>query len=415
MSEKQKITLKTIKVGDIVPDLHGDEHEINQELYDLLHKYKQKEGKSPIRGGKITGTFIHQNWRIEVKREKVEKKELENKKFILMLKALNAKLGIKISGRGWCYLLEGEKLIDKSQFGVIQDKINGCRKNGLLPIDFTAEDETRQFYNVEELEIDYIDPKEFIYDQVKDVKKLFQNKNDVSFWKFQKYYIQVLVEKGDLVNLFGSYCKFFHIPIANAKGRSDINQRNLMAQRFKEAEELGKKPVLLYYSDFDPAGLKIVDDMMNNLKQIEKGTGWNPENLIIDRFGLSIEFIDDNDVLWIDNLVTGGNRNLGELYEKYKAGTLTKKEKMYDYEIKYIEEYGIRKCEANAILPVREKAQEHLVLAIKRYLGGECFDEYNKELKRNKKEVKDMMKAVKFRKRISRILRDVFELEDNFN
>jgi len=414
MSEKpkQKITLESIKIGDIVLDLHGDEHEITQELYNRLHKYNQKEGKSPIYRNKITGTFIHKNWRKEVKREKKEKKELETEKFILMLKSLNAKLDFKISGRGWCYILEGEGIIDKSQFKQTEVKINNCRKIGLLPIDFTIEDETRQFYNVEPLQIDYINPKEFIYEQLVPVKKLYQNKDDISFWNFQDCYIQVITEKADIVNLFYDICEECHIPIANAKGRSDINQRNLLVQRFKKAEELGKTPILLYYADHDPAGIKIVDDMMNNLRQIEKATGWNPKNLIIDRFGLTKEFIDAYDLTWIDNLITGGKRDLGKLYEKYEAGTLGKKETLYQYEIDYIEKYGPKKCEVNAVLKISDIAREHLRDTINIYLGNECFDEYNIELEKNRKEVKDMLRSVKFRNRISRILRDVFELEE---
>ena len=70
-----------------------------------------------------------------------------------MVKFVN-QVGFKISARGWCYQLEGFGLIIKSQFGRIENLINECRKNGMLPIDFIAEEEARKFSGVE-------DPMEF--------------------------------------------------------------------------------------------------------------------------------------------------------------------------------------------------------------------------------------------------------------
>jgi len=43
---------------------------------------------------------------------------------------------VKYSSKGWCYLLEGLRKIDKGDFDACQKAINNCRKIGLLPIDF---------------------------------------------------------------------------------------------------------------------------------------------------------------------------------------------------------------------------------------------------------------------------------------
>lgn len=56
----------------------------------------------------------------------------------------------KISSRGWAYLLEGERYINKNQFDKIQDAINDCRKCGLLPVDLVQEEAGRLFSGVEE-------------------------------------------------------------------------------------------------------------------------------------------------------------------------------------------------------------------------------------------------------------------------
>jgi len=261
------------------------------------------------------------------------------------------------------------------------------------------------FLNVENLKEEYEKPIDYIIAYLEVDKKLDEMKKDVAFWESQEYYLQMMVEKIDVRNLFHDICEKYHIPIANAKGWSDINSRNNIAQRFKEAEEIGLKPVFLYYGDFDPAGIRISDKIMDNLKSIEKGTEWNPKNLIVDRFGLTINFIDNNNILWIDNLITGGKRNLGNLYQQYKKGK--EKVKIFDYEIAYIEKHGIRKCEANAILPIRKIAITQCENTIRKYLGDNPFDVYDKKIKENQKEITELMESVDFKERIQELIDNI--------
>ena len=65
---------------------------------------------------------------------------------------------IKASARGWAYLLEGQKLngktITKADFDQIESSVNKCRKDGLIPVDFVAEEEARGFDGVEEPDTD---------------------------------------------------------------------------------------------------------------------------------------------------------------------------------------------------------------------------------------------------------------------
>ena len=311
----------------------------------------------------------------------------------------------KISARGWCYLLEGFGVITKDRFDKCFKIINLCRKEGYLPVDFTAQDEARAFFNLEKLTKDYKEPIDYIYERLDYIKDIDETKDDISFWESQKYYIQMMAEKIDVRNLFRDITKKYHIPISNARGWSDMRSRNKLIQRFKEAEEIGLIPVLLYYGDFDPAGIKIAETFKKNIKDLEKATKWNPKNLIIDHFGLTIDFIDENNILWIDNLITGGKRNLGKLYNQYKKGK--KNVKIFDYEIKYIEQYGIRKCEANAILPFRKIAIKGCEDVIRKYLGNKPFEVYDKKVEENRKEITDLMETVDFKERIQELIDDI--------
>ena len=60
------------------------------------------------------------------------------REFCGALLELQSGLDFKASARGWCYMLEPYGLA-KGDFDKAEKLINGCRKNGSLPLDFTAE------------------------------------------------------------------------------------------------------------------------------------------------------------------------------------------------------------------------------------------------------------------------------------
>ena len=52
-------------------------------------------------------------------------------------------IGFKVSSRGWCYIMEQAGIITKQNFNKVEQMLNRCRKTGLLPVDFVAEEEAR--------------------------------------------------------------------------------------------------------------------------------------------------------------------------------------------------------------------------------------------------------------------------------
>src|SRR5512139_3615402 len=68
--------------------------------------------------------------------------------FVDLLLQMDSTLDFKVCARGGCYQLEPHGLY-KGDFDDAEDLINYCRKEGLLPIDFVAEDEGRSFDCVE--------------------------------------------------------------------------------------------------------------------------------------------------------------------------------------------------------------------------------------------------------------------------
>jgi hypothetical protein len=286
--------------------------------------------------------------------------------FVRLLKMLDHEIGFKVSSRGWCYILENRRMINKNQFDRVSDAINDCRREGLLPVDFVAEESSRAFNGVEHPSDETME--ELLARMLRDVldgSRYFTP----DWWEGEKYYIQVVVEKVDLVSLFQPVCSLYHIPIANSKGWSSILQRAEYAKRFKAAEDAGLECVLLYCGDHDPDGLRISDTIKKNLEQIQdvvwgdRSGGYDPADLIIDRIGLNYDFILENDFTWIDNLITGNTAKHMDLSNP------THPNHYQDYVQNYLNNYGARKCEANAIVTAPQAAQELITFSIEKYLG----------------------------------------------
>lgn len=280
---------------------------------------------------------------------------------------------VKYSSRGWSYLLEGLGKFSKGEFDSCQKAINDCRKIGLLPIDFVAEDQdiTRRFSGIHEAS----DPTVLLEKVKGEVEDMLRNlpASTTDYWIGEEYYVMVCVEKGDLVNLFKPICYEYHVPIVSSKGWAPILLRAHIANLSKMAEERDLKPVLLLFYDHDPAGLKITSTFRKNLSDCERGTGLNPDKLIIERFGLNNDDIDRHNLTWIENLKTGSGRESTD----------------YDY----IQKYGKRKCESNALFKNDEtlRAGEEICRnAIEKYYGKDARERFRKKEEASKQEFKEV-------------------------
>ena len=314
---------------------------------------------------------------------KGKNKQEEMIDFAEYIKQLDKQVGFAMSARGWGYLLEGEGLIDKSEIDLVEKTVNLCREQGLVPIDFTADEAARAFDVVdipcEDTPIQHM--KQYL-EAVMHCDRWYE----CDWWDGEEYYIQMLVEKIDLKSLFKPICKQFHIPIATSKGWSSMRQRAEYARRFKEAEEKGLECVLLYCGDHDPDGLRISDFIRSNLDALQNiywkdGTeGYDPENLIIDRFGLNYDFIINNKLTWIENLITGSGNNL--------ASDSHKNHKM-PYVQEYLAKVGARKCEANALVKNPEAGRQLCTEAIIKYVGTEALDRFQEKRNQVKTELNE--------------------------
>ena len=303
---------------------------------------------------------------------------------------ISERIGFKVSSRGWCYLMEQAGYINKNEFDKVENWINRCRKDGALPVDFVAEEEARLFKGVEKPSTGTTeDTLDWMLRDVLEGDKYYTP----DWWRGEKFYIQVVVEKIDLKTLFEDVCKQYHSPIANARGWSSILQRADYARRFKEAEDMGLQCILLYCGDHDPDGLRISDTIRKNLEQIQDITwsdgkdGYNPRNLRIERFGLNYDFIIKHKLTWIDNLITGNQNKLMDLSKPNHPNH------KLPYVQQYLKKVGARKCEANAIVTIPDVARDLIDESITNILGNDAISRFAKKRQEAREEYRGYLES----------------------
>ena len=322
-----------------------------------------------------------------------EKRKLQLEEFASTLMKIQDIIVEKYGSRGWCYILEVQRLINKDEFDKLEKLINDLRKQGYLPINFTAQDTARDFLHRLPDEEDVGD---YICGWVDHAETGIIEEYAHDFLMGQDYYLIVMVEKIDLKILFRNICKELQIPIANCRGWSDINSRAELIKHIKKAKDRGQTPVLLYCGDYDPSGLEISNTIKKNLNDLEKATGYNADDLIIDRFGLNKEFIIENKLTWIDNLITGtGGRIAEEIDGEIVQGRTKKGRPHPDFNKTstqaYLKENGVRKVEANALVVAPKKAAELLMNTIHKYIPQDEIKTYLKQRKQKREEIKSIL------------------------
>jgi len=304
---------------------------------------------------------------------------------------INSRLDFRVSSRGWCYILE-EHGLGKGDFDRAQRVINDCRKAGLLPLNICADDGGRKAVHLDEASAN-LNPYSIDDEVERELENIETARADAieaagwdyspyGFWHAQDTYVEMLVEKIDLKELFSGICADFCIPIANSRGWPDINSRASMMQRFANMEAEGKQCVLLYCGDHDPAGLQISESLRGMFLDLAHAVGWHPGRLIIDRFGLDEGFITEHRLSWIDGLETGSGRSL----ENPRHPDHQK-----PYVQDYLRQFGARKVEANALVVRPDAARQLCRVAITEYVDDDAPLQYSRARGSAQQQIKEMV------------------------
>jgi len=100
----------------------------------------------------------------------------------------------------------------------------------------------------------------------------------------------------------------------------------------------------------------------------------------IHRFGLNKPFIDDNDLTWVDNLETGSDNDTSLADPSHSDHNK-------DYVQNWLDEIGVRKVEANALVTDPEAGRALLRDTVERYLTDDAEQRYEEIQDESKKEL----------------------------
>lgn len=87
-------------------------------------------------------------------------------------------------------------------------------------------------------------------------------------WENQPYYPEVFIEKKALEGVFYKTCKSHDVALGACKGYPSLTFLHEASIRFKQAEERGKQPVIIYFGDYDPSGEDIPRALKENLEAL---------------------------------------------------------------------------------------------------------------------------------------------------
>jgi hypothetical protein len=289
--------------------------------------------------------------------------------------------GIRWSTRGWCYSLE-EFGLGKNDFDAAENIIVYLRKEGIVPLDAVLEDAAREWSGFESL--DYPSVTDEAQSILNSIGAYIRWYRPISFWDTQDAFVCMAVEKRDLISIFQPICREYHVPIANFRGSPDLLSRGKVLREFMKHWDAGRRVVVLYCGDHDPAGLRMSGpEMVSNFAALD-GTLLEGERLYfnrglfsVDRFGLNADFIEEAGIKWTENLLTGQK-------DAQKCADLADPahpDHNKPYVQDYLREFGARKVEANVLVNRQEKGQTLCRKAIERYIKPDSIAAYDEALK----------------------------------
>jgi hypothetical protein len=97
--------------------------------------------------------------------------------------------------------------------------------------------------------------------------RAWMNNYNKNRWENQLYYPEILIEKKALQGVFEKKCKEWNISLGACKGYPSLTFLNDAYLRFNEAKYNGKKPVIIYFGDYDPSGEDIPRSIQENLSR----------------------------------------------------------------------------------------------------------------------------------------------------
>lgn len=135
------------------------------------------------------------------------------------------------------------------------ETISNARLAGLVSWD-AIEDKTRFVRGK-----DHWNGEDGHFDFMRDSKKWF----NIDMWENQPNYVEVWIEKDALLGVIERPCWELDVPYMSCRGYMSQSEEWAAANRFSEAADSGRNPVLIYLGDHDPSGIDMSRDHNDRL------------------------------------------------------------------------------------------------------------------------------------------------------
>jgi len=303
-----------------------------------------------------------------------------------VIERMSQETGFRFGPRGWAYYVEGLGLITKGEFDRFTKLITDMRKDGELDPDVIEPDASRVATEVDDFDAADYTPEQLAEHAVgqisEELRAWARSYNETGYWDDLDYYVEMIVEKKDLVQIFRSTADRYKVRITNGKGDTDIHTRLAMLKRFRDHTLAGRQCVLLAIGDHDPKGLHIVEGLHRTIMSCAnlRGLDWENPDFEVVNIGLTEDQIDRLGLMKIGNLETGGGRDLSDPShpDHFKS-----------YVQDYIARFGVWKCEANALVGHPRKARDLLEIAINEFIPASHPDDVEAQNERAKEIVQE--------------------------
>ena len=158
------------------------------------------------------------------------------------------------------YQLVGKGYIEnkRSTYSDLSGVIKWSRLDGLIGWD-VIEDRTRSLSRRRSDE----SKETFIESE----KKYFLKGYSRDLLTSQPNYIEVWIEKDALSSLFERVCHEYMIPVVVCRGFSSVSYIRDFVVRAKKRRESGQYITMLYFGDFDPSGMEMLESMKITIKE----------------------------------------------------------------------------------------------------------------------------------------------------
>ncbi len=258
------------------------------------------------------------------------------------------------------YQLVGKGLIENkvSQYNMLSALLKWARIDGYISWN-DIEDRVRAYHDLS----GWHNSDNFIEASLRSFLKGYRR----DLLQSQKKYLEIWIEKDALSTIFTRVAGDYTVPVVVCRGFSSVSFLNEFKGRLKRLKE--KEPLMLYFGDFDPSGVEMLEAMKITLKD-ELGVN----GITFKRIALL-----KNDIV------------------KYRLPHNPDALKKTDTRAKkHIEAYGELAVELDALRPdiLEGKIKHALEKEIDMKKFNKEFKEYKQELKRVKEKKEYIMKAL---------------------